>query len=66
MLAGTGLGNHAGLAHAFDQQSLSHDVIGLVSPGMVEVLALDVDACSAEMVGQVLGKGQRGGAARVG
>jgi hypothetical protein len=59
VLAGPGFGDHPGLAHAFDQQPLPHDVVGLVGAGVVEVLALDENPGPAEMVRQVLGKGDR-------
>jgi hypothetical protein len=43
VLAGAGFGDHPRLAHAFDQQPLPHDVVGLVGAGVVEVLAFDVN-----------------------
>ncbi len=49
MLAGAGLGDDARFAHALDEQSLAHDVVGLVGAGVVQVFALDVDLRAAEM-----------------
>jgi hypothetical protein len=49
-----------------DQQPLAHDVVGLVRAGVVQVLALDIDARPAEMAAQVLGEGEGRGPARVG
>ena len=66
VLAGAGLGNDPGFAHALHQQPLAHDVVRLVRPGVVQVLALDVDASAAEVAGQILGKGERGRPAGVG
>ena len=40
VLAGAGLGDEAGLAHPLGQQRLAEDVVDLVRPGVVEVLAL--------------------------
>ena len=65
VLARAGFGDHPRLAHAFDQQPLAHDVVGLVRPGVVEVLALDEDLRPAEMAAQVVGVGEGGGAAGI-
>ena len=40
VLAGAGLGDHAGLAHALDEQCLAERVVDLVRAGVVQVLAL--------------------------
>ncbi len=41
VLPGTGLGDHARLAHALGEQRLPEGVVDLVRPGVVEVLALE-------------------------
>ena len=61
MLAGAGLGDDPGLAHAAGEQDLAHDVVDLVSAGVVELVALEVDLGAAEMVGQPLGEIERRG-----
>lgn len=43
MLAGTGLGNDAGLAHALGEHGLADHVIDFVRAGVVQVFALEVD-----------------------
>ena len=43
VLAGAGLGDHPGLAHAPGQQRLAEHVVDLVRAGVVEVLALEQD-----------------------
>ena len=59
MLAGAGLGDDAGLAHAPGQQDLAHAIVDLVRAGVVEVLALQIDLGAAEMPGQPLGEKER-------
>ena len=54
MHAGAGLGDHARLAHPPRQQRLADRIVDLVRPGVVQVLALDVDLRSAEPIGQGL------------
>jgi hypothetical protein len=65
VLAGSGFGDDPFFSHPLDQQSLAHDIIGLVRAGMVEVFTLDVDPGAAEVVGQIFGKGERGGTAGI-
>ena len=43
VLAGAGLGDHAGLAHPLGEQRLAEHVADLVGAGVVEVLALEQD-----------------------
>ena len=43
VLAGAGLGDHAGLAHALGEQRLAEHVVDLVGAGVAEVLALEQD-----------------------
>ena len=43
VLAGAGLGDDAGLAHAAGQQDLAHAVVDLVRAGVVQLVALEVD-----------------------
>lgn len=54
VLPGAGLRDHTSLPHALHEQALAHDVVGLVGPGVVQVLALDVDACAAERTREVV------------
>jgi len=60
------LGDYPGLSHPFHQESLSHDIVGLVGAGMVEVFSLDIDFRPAEMIGQIVGKGDGCGPAGIG
>ena len=65
VLAGAGLGDDAGLAHAPGQQDLAHAGVDLVRAGVVQLVALEVDLGAAEMPGQPLGEPQRAGPADV-
>ena len=65
VLAGAGLGDDAGLAHAPGQQDLAHAVVDLVGAGVVQLVALEVDFGAAEVLGQPLGEIERAGAADV-
>ena len=65
VLTRAGLGDDPRLAHPLHQQPLSHDVVGLVGAGVVQVLALDVDTDPTEALAQVLGQGERGCAAAI-
>ena len=59
VLTGAGLGHDALLAHALSQQYLSQSVVYLVGSGVIEVLALEVDAAAvsgAQPVGQIEGR----------
>jgi hypothetical protein len=49
---GAGLRDHPGLSHAAREQRLADGVVDLVRAGVVEVLALDVDAGAAAFLGQ--------------
>ncbi len=60
VLAGAGLGEQAGLAHALGEQGLAQHVVDLVRAGVVEVLALEQDA-HAELLGQAVALGERRG-----
>jgi hypothetical protein len=50
VLPGTGLGNDAWLAHAAGQQGLTNGVVDLVSAGVIEVFALEIDLRTAELL----------------
>ena len=63
MLAGTGLGDDVGLAHAPGQQRLAQGVVELMSPGVVEVLALEPQLRSTQVFREARGVAERGGAA---
>jgi len=52
MLAGTGLGDHLGLAHELGQQCLAQAMIDLVRAGVVQVFALQVNLRTTELLGQ--------------
>ena len=56
MLASPSLGDNPLLAHALGQQSLSQSVVYLVSPGVGQVLALEVNLGTAAGTSQVLGE----------
>ena len=60
MLSGAGFGYDACLAHAARQQYLSDGVVDFVCAGVVEVLALEVDAAAVygrQAPGQIQGRG---------
>ena len=59
VLPGARLGDDARLAHAFRQQRLADAVIDFVRAGVVEVLALEIDASAAGLARQPLGEVQR-------
>ena len=52
VLPGARLGDDALLAHARGQQALAQHVVDLVGPGVTEVLALEVDASAAHVLGE--------------
>src|SRR5262245_51164513 len=54
MHAGAGLGNDARLAHAQSQHDLAQHVVHLVRTGMVQIFPLEVNPCSAAMLGETL------------
>ena len=58
-----GLGNHAGLAHAFGEQDLPHRIVDLVGAGVVQVFALQVNFRTAEFAREAFGKIKRRGPA---
>ena len=49
VLAGAGLGDDAGLAHALGEEGLPEDVVDLVGAGVAEVLALEQDGGAAAL-----------------
>src|SRR5579863_2803200 len=59
MLAGTGFGDNAPLAHAPGHHDLAEHVVDLVRSGVIELLALEIDFSAAKMFGQPLGEIQR-------
>lgn len=65
MLAGAGLGDDAGLAHAAGQQRLADGVVDLVRAGVVQVFALEQDLRPAHFAAQPLGVVDRTGATDV-
>ncbi len=65
VLAGAGLGDDAGLAHAAGQQRLADGVVDLVRAGVVQVLALEQDLRAADLAAEPLGVVDRAGPADV-
>ena len=55
MLAGTGFGNHPGLAHALGQHGLADGVVDLVRTSVVKVLALQKDLRTTLLAAHALG-----------
>ena len=58
MLSGSGLGDHSGLSHPAREQRLADRVVDLVSAGVGQVLALQVDP-AADTLGEAVGKVER-------
>src|ERR1043165_2025912 len=56
VLAGTGFGNYAGLAHAFGEENLANAIIDFVGAGVKEVLSFEIDFCAAKFLSEPLGK----------
>ncbi|MDQ1113646.1 hypothetical protein QE418_003094 [Microbacterium testaceum] len=65
VLAGAGLGDHTGLAETFGEQRLPQHVVDLVRAGVVEVFALEEDACAAGVLGETRYLGEHRRAARI-
>ena len=59
VLPGAGLGDDPPLAHAQRQQGLAQRVVDFVGPGVVEVLALEINPRPAAMFRQPAGEVQR-------
>ena len=59
VLARAGLGDDALLAHAPRHHDLAEHIVDLVRAGVVQLLALEIDFCAAEMFGQALGEIER-------
>ena len=59
MHARAGLGDDAFLAHAARNHDLAEHVVDLVRPGVIELLALEINLRAAQMRGQPLGKIER-------
>ena len=62
VLARAGLGDDAGLAHALGEQNLAEGVVDFVRTSVVQILALEINFCAAELAGEPFGKVQRRGA----
>ena len=65
VLAGAGLGDDAGLAHAARKQHLAEAIVDLVGAGVIELVALEVDLGTAEVLGEAGREIERRGAAGV-
>ena len=59
MLAGTGLGNDPGLAHAFGEKCLSQHIVDLVRAGVVQLITFQIQFCAAIMRCQSFGEIER-------
>ena len=64
VLAGAGLGDDAGLAHALGEQDLAEAIVDLVRAGVVELLALEIDLGAAEMLRSAARRNRAGSAGR--
>ena len=65
VLAGAGLGDDPGLAHALGQKDLAEAVIDLVAARMVQLVALEPDLRAAEFLGQAFREIDRAGLADI-
>src|SRR5690606_11856053 len=54
MLAGTGLGDDAGFAHALGEENLAKAIVDLVRTGVVQLFALEPDLGAAEVLAEAL------------
>src|SRR5580693_6208171 len=63
VLSGAGFRNDARLAHFYGEQTLADGVIYLVSAGMQQIFALEVNTRAAEMRGEARSELQRRGTA---
>ena len=61
MLAGTGLRNDAGFAHAAGEQNLTNGVVDLMGAGVQQILALEINFRAAELLREPLGEVERRG-----
>ena len=59
VLSGAGFGDDFGLTHAPGQQRLTHDVVDFMGAGMVQLVALEIELCAAEMRRQSAGEIER-------
>src|SRR5579863_3827682 len=57
--AGAGFGDNALLAHPACEQNLPEHVVHFMRAGVIELFALEIDFCSATMLGQPLGEIKR-------
>ena len=65
VLTGAGLGNEAGLAHLLGKQCLTENIVDLMCTGMVQVFALEINFCTAKVLGHFLSVVQAAGTACV-
>ncbi len=65
VLAGARLGDDARLAHAHREQDLAEAVVDLVAAGVIELVALEVDLGTLQVIGEALGEIERARAAGV-
>ena len=65
VLACAGFGDHARLTHALGEHGLADHVIDFVRTGVIQILALQIDLCAAEVLRPAFGVIHRAGAAHV-
>src|SRR2546421_4416622 len=65
VLAGARLGNNASLAQTSGDEDLTNGIVDLVTSGMVEVFAFEIDICASSVSCQTWGEMKGGWAAHV-
>src|SRR5437867_3303389 len=64
VLTGAGLRDEPALLHARGEEPLPQHVVDLVGAGVTEILALEIDARAADVLGKVTGEVERRGPSR--
>ena len=54
VLTGAGLRDNTGLAHLLGEQALCQRVVDFVGTGMIEILALEINLCAAQILGHLV------------
>ena len=65
MLTGAGLRDDTGLAHLLGEQALCQRVVNFVGTGMIEILALEINLCAAQILGHLVRIVQQGRTANI-
>ena len=60
VLTGAGLRDDTGLAHLLGEQALRQRVVNFVGTGMIEILALEINLCAAQILGHLVRIVQQG------